>query len=264
MIASTAYDAFADIYEVWTESAPAAQENLPFYVDACVNTPGTVVELGVGNGRIAVEAARMGKSMIGVDSSHAMLALCQERARQAGVLDQLTLIQADFRDFQLPEPAQLITIPFHSIGHLSSLAAKRDGLNHIHSQLAPGGRLIFDHFIFDEALARHRQRLSRLRAEYVDPKTGRDVFLWVASDYNCAQQTIRIIAWTDELDRDGVVQKRRYRTVDFSWIEPLQARALLEETGFEVETCYGDFRGSPLAEDSSHQVWVARRPLSTV
>ena len=253
------YDTFADIYDIWTETALATKRNLPFYVEEYLRTEGPVVELGVGNGRIAIEAARQGKAIIGVDSSAEMLKLCRERAEAAGVAHLLTLIQADFRDFALPEPAQLIAIPFHTIGHLVTLDDKRAGLRHIYGQLAPGGRLIFDHFIFDPEAARRYQGVG-LRGEYTDAATGHDLLLWVTVRHDFEAQTIRIIAWTDELDDDGVVLQRKYRRLSFSWLDPQQTRALLEETGFQIEALYGDFDRCPFAEDSPEQVWVARRP----
>jgi len=256
---SVEYDAFADIYDIWTGAAPAAKRNRPFYVEEYLRAAGPVVELGVGNGRIAIEAARQGKAIIGVDSSAEMLKLCQERAEAASVAHLLTLIQADFRDFVLPEPAQLIAIPFHTIGHLVTLDDKRAGLRHIHSQLAPGGRLVFDHFIFDPEVARQHQGVG-LRGEYADAATGHDVLLWEIVRHDYEAQTIRIIAWTDELDDDGVVLQRKYRRLSFSWLEPQQTRALLEEAGFEIEALYGDFDRRPFGEDSPEQVWVARRP----
>lgn len=259
MAGKVEYDDWADIYDIWVESAPVTRENLAFYVREYLNTSGPAVELGVGNGRILVEAAQQGKAMTGVDYSAQMLELCRRQAATAGVLDRLTLIQGDFRDFVLPEPAELITIPFHTIGHLVSLEDKRDGLRHIWSQLAPGGRLIFDHFVFDPESVRRHSHLA-LRAETTDPTTGRDVLLWTINRYDMDAQSIRIIAFTDELDGDGVLLQRRYRRAGFSWIEPEQARALLEGTGYRIEALYGDFQGGAFTAESPRQVWVARRP----
>jgi len=254
------YDAFADIYDIWTTTAPVTARNLPFYVDACRETPGLVAELGVGDGRIAVEVAKTGKPIVGVDSSTEMLHRCRARAQAAAVLDKLKLVHADFRDFNLPQPAELITIPFHSIGHLVTMDDKREGLRHIYGQLAPGGRLIFDHFVFDLEAARSRYSVASLRAEYINPETGRDTLLWVTSRYEPEPQRIRIIAWTDEIDGVGVLVRRQYRRLSFSWLEPGQTRALLEETGFEIEALYGDFDRSPFGDGSPEQIWVARRP----
>jgi SAM-dependent methyltransferase len=254
------YDAFADIYEIWTASAPVTERNLPFYLGACAETPGLVAELGVGDGRIAVEVAKSGKHIVGIDASSQMLQRCRARAQAAGVLDRVTLLQADFRDFTLPQPAELITIPFHSIGHLVTMDDKREGLRHICNQLAPGGRLIFDHFVFDLEAARSRYGVANLRAEYVHPDTGRDTLLWVTSRYEPENQTMRIIAWTDEIDGVGVLVRRQYRRLNFSWLEPVQTRTLLEEAGFEIEALYGDFDRSPFGDDSPEQIWVARRP----
>jgi ubiquinone/menaquinone biosynthesis C-methylase UbiE len=256
------YDTFASIYEIWTATAPVAAHNLPFYVEICRETPGLVVELGVGDGRIAVEVAKAGKPITGVDSSTEMLHRCRAKAQAAGALDRLTLIHADFRSFTLPQPAHLITIPFHAIGHLVTMDNKRAGLRHIYSQLTPGGRLIFDHFIFDPEKARTRHNVATLRAEYTDSETGRDTLLWVTTRYDPATQTIRIIAWTDEIDGVGVMVHRQYHRLTFSWLEPAQTRALLEETGFEIEALYGDFDRSPFGDDSPEQIWVARRPPS--
>lgn len=256
------YDAFADIYEIWTETAPITGQNLPFYVAEYLNTAGPVVELGVGSGRIAVEAARQGKAITGVDNSAQMLRLCRERAEAAGVGHLVTLVQADMRDFTLPEPAQLITIPFHSIGHLVSLEDKRAALRRIYDQLAEGGRFVFDFFVFDPEYVRYRSGLASLRAEYTDAATGHDVLLWVAVRHDLEKQEMRIITWADELDDEGVVLERRYRPLSFSWIDPDQARELLEGTGFEVEAVYGDFERGPFTADSGEQVWVARKPAA--
>jgi SAM-dependent methyltransferase len=256
---TTEYDTFADIYEIWTSTAPVTARNLPFYVEVCRQTSGLVAELGVGNGRIAVEVAKAGKSIIGVDSSNEMLQLCRAKAQAASVLKRLKLIHADFRDFGLPEPAELITIPFHSIGHLVTMDDKRAALRHIYGQLAPGGRLIFDHFVFDPEAASRYGGVT-LRAEYTNPDSGQDTLLWMTTLYDYENQTLRIITWTDEIDGLGVLVRRQYRRLSFSWLETEQARTLLEETGFEIDTLYGDFDRSPFSEESREQIWVARRP----
>jgi len=56
--------------------------------------------------------------------------------------------------------------------------------------------------------------------------------------------------------------RRRYQRLSFSWLDPEQARVLLEATGVEVEAVYGDFDRRPFTSDSPEQIWVARRPAT--
>lgn len=256
---SVGYDTVADIYDICVQASPAGKRNPPFYVQEYLHTTGLVVELGVGNGRIALEAARQGKPIIGVDCSTEMLKLCRERAEAAGVTHLLTLMLADMRDFTLPAPAQLIAIPSYALGHLVTLDDKRTALHHIYGQLAPEGRLVFDLFVFTPETARWYST-ARSRGEYFDAATGRNVLVWMANHYDLETQKIKMIFWTDELDDDGVLLRRKYRRLDFSWLTPEQARTLLEEAGFEIETVYGDFDRSPFTAGSMEQIWIARRP----
>ena len=253
------YDSFADIYSVWTDTAASARANLTFYVDAYLAENGPVVELGVGDGRIAVDAAARGGTVIGVDLSSAMLERCRQRAARAGVLGRLTLLQADFRTFALETPAALISLPYHSIGHLVELRDKRDAVRHIFSQLRPGGRFIFDDFLMTPALLA-TMRQVQLRAAY-QSAAGLDVLLWVTSLVDEASQSIKVVTWEDEIDADDRLARRRYRRLSLSWLEPSQARSLLEDAGFSIDACFGDFERTPFAEAAAHeQVWIARKP----
>jgi SAM-dependent methyltransferase len=251
------FAAYAEIYDAWVATAPITVHHVPFYVEEFVKTGGACVELGVGNGRITVEAARRGVDITGVDVSPAMLALCRRRAEEAGVAQRVKLIEADMRSFRLPAPASLITIPFSSIGHVTTLEGKAEVFRQVHSQLAPGGRFVFDTLVYDPTFAEKYAGAARLRSEHRDPATGEDVVLWVSTNYDVPKQGIRIVAWADRLDADGVVKSRRYCRMNFSWIEPTQTRGLLEDAGFTIEECFGKFDRTPLTPESKWQIWVA-------
>ena len=244
---------------MWTETAPSTRANLPFYVDAYTKSAGPVVELGVGDGRIAVQAAAQGCAIVGVDLSPAMLDLCGRRAEQAGVRGRLTLMQADFRSFTLDAPAALIALPYHSLGHLLTFEDKRRAIAQVWSQLRPGGYFIFDDFLMTADLLAHMRKIQ-LRAEY-RTAAGADALLWVTSLVDESAQSIRVVTWEDELDVAGLLMRRRYRRLSLSWLQPAQARDLLTGAGFVIDACYGDFDRSPFSEDTAReQVWVARRP----
>lgn len=257
---SAEYDEFGDVYEQCIEQSEIARRNLPFYVRLGAKSPGTVVELGVGTGRIAVEVARRGKHVIGVDNSLRMLDACRRRAAEAGVADSVHLIHSDFRAVTLAEPVPLVTMPFHTICDIAEPSDRAQVLRRVADSLLPGGRFVFDHFVFDAELAQRYDNVPHIEAEYMDPETGREVIFWTCGIYDLEDQRIRVVAWSDELDRDGVLVRRRYRRYTSCWIETEQMRAELETAGLEVEAVYGDFDGTPLTEDAAVNVWIARKP----
>ena len=48
-------------------------------------------------------------------------------------------------------------------------------------------------------------------------------------------------------------------TMALAWLSPAEWRTLVEETGFEVEACYGWFDRTPFT-GGDDSVWIARRP----
>jgi ubiquinone/menaquinone biosynthesis C-methylase UbiE len=76
-------ESFADRYEEW--SAPMTAD-IAFYVGLARAADGPLVELAIGNGRVAIPVAQAtGKPVIGIDSSAAMLAKARAGAAKAGV-----------------------------------------------------------------------------------------------------------------------------------------------------------------------------------
>ncbi len=253
------YDDFADVYEQSLEDSELARQNLPFYVSLYLKARGPVVELGVGTGRIAIEAAKRGQSVIGIDNSPRMLETCRKRAHEAGVSGRIQLVQADFRELKLDRPAQLIAMPFHTICDIGEASDRRAILARIAQNLSPQGLFVFDHFVFDADLAMRYDNVPHIEAEYTDPDTGREVIFWTCGMYDLEEQQIRVVAWTDELDRDGVVVRRRYRRYTSCWVETEQMRAELAEAGLKVVALHGDFKGGPVDDDAVVNVWITSR-----
>src|SRR5215831_19111501 len=103
-------EAFADRYEEWSAEMTA---DIAFYVELARRANGPLVELAVGNGRVAIPVAQAtGQQVIGIDSSPAMLAQARARAAVAGV--PLDLRQGDMRDLALDELAGLIYCPYRT------------------------------------------------------------------------------------------------------------------------------------------------------
>ena len=139
----SSYDAIAELYDPWSRSVT---EDVGFYVAEARKAGGTVVELGVGTGRIAVPVASAGVPVIGVDSSQGMLEVCRRRAEAAGVSRLVDLRQGDLRDPPVTQRVRLVTSPFRALLHAESDEDRRAALAAAFGLLVPGGRLVFDVF----------------------------------------------------------------------------------------------------------------------
>src|SRR5262249_61255151 len=90
-------EAYADRYEEWSAGMTA---DIAFYAGLACEADGPLVELAVGNGRVAIPVAQAaGRPVTGIDTSPAMLA--QARARAGRAVVALCLRACASRDLHL-------------------------------------------------------------------------------------------------------------------------------------------------------------------
>jgi len=231
----SAYDGIARLYDRWSATVI---EDISFYVDEALGSGGPVVELGVGTGRIAIPTAMAGVHVIGVDSSAGMLAMCTEQARRAGVGSRLELREGDLRRPPVAERVPLVTCPFRAYLHLSSDEERLEALAAARELLVPGGRLVFDVF------TPSADDIEETDGRWIEREPG--IFERADWDANAQTLTLSVRGEADE------------SSMTLWWLEPQRWQALLAESGFTLEACYGwfDRRSYDGGEDS---IWVARK-----
>jgi len=255
------YDSLVSIYDTWSAADPASELTSKLYSQLCSDTDGEIVELGIGSGRIALEVAKLGKHIIGIDISQNMLDECMVRAQQQGLEHFIKLVRGDIQTFTLDAPANLIILPFRTIGHLLTMKDKARGLSQIYQQLCPGGRFVFDHYIFSQTWAHNNNGVPRLMYKKLDKAKGVHQFVWDTYLYNFVDQLMDCTITVEETGLDNVVVYRKHFPLSFSWVEPHQIRELLLEIGFEIEAVYGSFDMHPLDDSAKEQIWFVKRPL---
>ena len=226
------YDAFARVYDAWSGHMT---EDVDLYVSLAAEATGPIVELAVGNGRVAVPIAeRTGKRVIGIDGSQAMLDGAAERAARAGV--GLDLRHGDMREFTLDEPTDLVICPFRSLLHLPSRDDRLRVFRRVAAVLVQGGRFAWNAFVFDPAVA------AEIGGEWREQGGVRH-----RVDYDLADRRIDLTL------EDG-------STVPLWWVDPWEWDSLVTDAGLEVEARYGWFDGRPFDETSREAIYVARKP----
>ena len=223
-------EAFGSRYEEWSAHMTA---DVAFYVDLAQRADGPLVELAIGNGRVAIPVAQAtGRRVVGIDSSPAMLEQARVRAAEAGV--ELDLRQSDMGDFALDEPAGLIYCPFRALLHLPTWSDRRRTFERVAASLRPDGCFAWNAFAFDHRIA---ARLDGEHQEEPVPHTVR---------YSVGDNRIDI-----SLD-DGARSSLWWATKN-EWL------GLLDVAGLELEALYSGFSGEPYADDSREYVFVAHR-----
>jgi SAM-dependent methyltransferase len=230
----SSYDAIAELYDPWSASVV---EDVALYLEEARRSGGPVVELGVGTGRIAVPIAADGIRVIGVDSSRGMLEVCARRAALVGV--ELDLRVGDLREPPVYERVPLVICPFRSLLHMHSDDDRRRVLQAARVLLVPGGRFIFDVFAPDVA------DIEQTQGRWLEREPG--IFEHAVWDQDA--RTLTLTVRGDESET----------TMALAWLSPNEWRSLLEQTGFEIEACFGWFDRTPY-DGQEDTVWVARRP----
>ncbi len=100
---------------------------------------GPVLELGCGSGRVALELARRGCEVWGVDADPSLLQTLAARAAAAGV--QVRTSCADARSFELERRFELILAPMQLFQVLGGASGRRSALARAAAHLSTGGRL---------------------------------------------------------------------------------------------------------------------------
>ena len=223
-------EAFARRYDEWSAQMT---EDIPFYVELAREADGPLVELAIGNGRVAIPVAQAtGRSVIGIDSSPAMLEQARVRSAEAGV--DLDLRQGDIRDLALDEEAGLIYCPFRALLHLPTWADRRRTFERVAASLRPGGRFAWNAFAFDHQIA------ARLDGKHQDEPVPHTI------RYGVGDNRIDIM-----LD-DGA-------TSSLWWASKNEWLGLLDVSGLELEALFGSFDRKPFDDDSREYIFVARR-----
>jgi SAM-dependent methyltransferase len=242
--AMSEYDPFAEIYDEWSQHMTVT-EDVAFYADLARETEGPIVELAVGNGRVAIPVAReTGRKVIGIDLSPAMLAQARERADEAGA--DLELRLGDMRDLELAEPAGLVYCPARSLLHLPNWQDRRRVFERVVAALRPGGRFAWNAFVFDPMIA------ARLSEEGVR-QHAEGSRIWERMDYDPTDSRLDITVW---VDRPGEGERK----LSLWWVNRAEWEGLIDVAGLEVEALYGNFDRRPLGTEDREFVWVTRKP----
>ena len=243
-------DVFADVYDDWYHDLDD--------IDVCVSAlielaeSGTVLELGVGTGRIAVPLAirgvEFGIDVVGIDSSPLMLEQLLAKAPPNAPL--WAVLGHMVRD--MPSgPFALILIAYNTLFNLLGAGEQRESLAAAAMRLVPGGQIVVDCFVPNNELPNFIEPFQ----QRTSPESV------VLSEATIDTDRQRIDGVLTEVRNDGSKTTRNWQ-VRYSSIDEIDAMAAA--AGLKCEQRWSDYEQQPFTESSSRHISVyGCAPLTT-
>lgn len=233
------------------------RHDVRFYVELAIRSKGPVLELGAGTGRVALEIARAGITVVAVEPVPAMLERAREKALKLPkrARDNVVFRRGDVRKLRLQQQFPLIIAPFNVFMHLYTRADLERALATVRAHLSPRGRFVFDVSMPDlRAMVRDPGRLYR-GPQVKEAHSGRSYAYFEAFDYDVLHQ-VQLVSMVFQNLEDS--DDMRALPLSQRQFFPEELAQLLHYNGFVTEQRWGDFDQSPLQGDSESQIIVAR------
>jgi SAM-dependent methyltransferase len=113
--------------------------DLPIWRQLAAERGGPVLDVGCGTGRVALDLARLGHEVLGVDSDGPLVAVLNARAADAGL--PARAVAADARALSLGRRFPLVLLPMQVAQLLGGPSGRASMLADVRGHLLPGGVL---------------------------------------------------------------------------------------------------------------------------
>ena len=233
----------------------ASRDDVDFYKELALKHGRKALELGVGTGRVAIELARAGVSVCGIDNSRYMLDVARKKLRNEllRVRDRVTLKLDDMRDFRLEDKFPFAYIPGSAFEHCITEEDQRRCLGSLYNALEKKGILALD--VSQPRPGRPESSWWIDRRELGRNEVVRTIFSRLDRQTNVVSVNLFF-----EVYKDGKLEERYHEYGEARISTKKDLQDLLEETGFELDRIYGDFDRSAYSKESKTVIFVARTP----
>ena len=225
-----------------------------YFQNEIKNTSGKVLEIGVGTGRLFINALNQGADIYGLDISEAMLEVLSKKLQKK---QYYRISLQNLIDFTFDFKFDVIIAPFRVIMHLLDKEEQIKAINNVYNHLNSNGRFIFDAFIPDlNQLIKGISNQLDFEGEY---DRGKKIRRIVSTSPDIINQIIQVnfhLEWEENnvLNHDD-------------WILPLrfyfryELEHLIERSKFKKYKIFGDYQGNELNQESKEFVIICQKQI---
>ncbi len=201
----------------------------------------TILDIPCGTGRHALELARRGFDVTGVDRTASYLDEARRRARDKSL--QVQWVHQDMRSFSRPEAFDIVLNMYTSFGYFEDIADDRAAARGFFEALRPGGRLVMELHGKENLAAGFNAR------DWVELDDGRVLLeeRTIIDDWRAVRN--RWIVYYDGGRFELEFSVRLYGAAELV--------DLLRGVGFSEITVFGNLEGDPYDEHALRLVVVA-------
>lgn len=233
------YDIHAETYD-FVSKPP--DDDVSFYRKLAQQLGGPVLEIGVGTGRVAIELAKAGIGVVGIDNSGAMLKRLRGKLENGArdVADKIVMHEMDMCDFDIPNRFRTIIVPFRAFNHMLTDIDRRRALLRMVAHLAPNGRIAIHTFgPLYHLLAKESRIIPIKRRELPG---GRFLIGEDRVHYDHNRKLIEMERMI-EVYNGGDSPSKRVLPLKLAYIFPEELTLTAELCGLELDKLIGDFDG---------------------
>lgn len=232
------------------------REDTGLWASFAGRTDRPVLEVGCGTGRIALELARQGYAVTGVDPSAAMLSVARRKAEDDAI--DVSFIEGRLLDLTLEEEHYgLILLPLDVFLYCADGEEQRATLVRLAEALVFNGLLAIDLPGPAAALDPESNGIQRLVFSGQTSEGHHFDCLHLHED-DQAEQTRYLRVSYETHDADGLVH-RKLSEHQLRYVYRFELEYLLDAAGLVLSDVYGDYDLGPLTNDSERMIAIARR-----
>lgn len=217
---------------------------------------GTIIDIACGTGRVTIPLAQKGFQLLGIDVHQGMLNEAKRKSSKQQLPTQWR--RQDCTNLHLGVKSELIYCVGNSFQHFLTNEDQDGLLSSVNKHLEVEG-----YFIFGTRFPSREELLQESTEEYwrsyIDRDSNLKVDMYTVMTYDSIQQIQHYTTIRKYKNEAGQIVDEKRTNIRLRYVYPKEMERLMRKHGFEIVELYGDWKESPLTNDSYEMIYICQK-----